>query len=498
MRLSGHFASILIFAAVGVLAGSSGCGSSGSNTGGNGPGGGSGSNGGGGNLTGGNGGSGNGGPGSGAAPCTSGLCTQVHSCPTGSTTVGGKVFDPAGKNPLYNIVVYIPNSMPQPLMPGPYCTCDQLYTGDPITTALTGPDGTFQLQNVPDGANIPIVVQIGKWRMQFTLPNVGMCTNTAVPDGTLHLPRNHTEGDIPNIAISTGGADTLECLLGRVGIEPGEYGGGSGGSGRLHIFNGDNGADTNPSSGMGSASSQMWSSKANLSNYDIVILSCEGHETTNMNQQALYDYTEAGGRVFASHFHYAWFNTGPYAQANLAQWRTGSNDIGNINADILTTYNGAAFPKGQAMKQWLGVVNALGVNGAPQGELPIQQARHNSSVTGANANTVPWIVPDQNAGQPPNSTQYFSVDTPLAAPANQKCGRIVYSDLHVGAAAMPPDYPNAGGPNGNGFTGAVVPADCSHGDLSPQEKALEFMLFDLASCSTSTGTPTAPPPAVVK
>ena len=32
-----------------------------------------------------------------------------------------------------------------------------------------------------------------------------------------------------------------------------------------------------------------------------------------MNQQALHDYASAGGRVFASHFHYSWFNSGPYS-----------------------------------------------------------------------------------------------------------------------------------------------------------------------------------------
>ena len=60
--------------------------------------------------------------------------------------------------------------------------------------------------------------------------------------------------------------------------------------------------------------------------YDIVLLSCEGHETDDMNQQVLFDYAAAGGRVFASHFHYAWFNTGPFGAANLATWHTGSNE----------------------------------------------------------------------------------------------------------------------------------------------------------------------------
>jgi hypothetical protein len=154
--------------------------------------------------------------------------------------------------------------------------------------------------------------------------------------------------------------------------------------------------------------------------------------------------------------------------------------MGDINALVETTLpNGSAFPRGQAMAQWLMNVNAL-----TNGELPIQQARHNADVGVANTPSVPWIVADRNA-RPAGATEYFSFDTPLGAAATEQCGRVVYSDLHVGAASG--DYgqdPTNPMLMTQQISMGTVPSGCANNALSPQEKALEFMLFDLSGCIT--------------
>jgi len=124
------------------------------------------------------------------------------------------------------------------------------------------------------------------------------------------------------------------------------------------------------------------------------------------------------GRVFAEHYHYAWFDSGPFGQANLATWTQGMDAYsGNINATIVTTGpDGRAFPQGAALAHWLASAGAL-----TGGELTIVDARFNAFVGATNTVSQAWILSDQNAS-PPGATQYFSFDTPLDAAPVDQCG----------------------------------------------------------------------------
>jgi hypothetical protein len=488
MRTARHVVSFTGALAVGLLGWNSGCGGSSGNSG-----------------DGTSGGNGNGpinlntpGGGPSVIQCTSqGQCVN-HLCANGGhTTISGTVYDPAGNNPLYDIAVYVPAQPPTPFPKGAHCdACQTLYTGGVVAGTLTDAAGHFIIQDAPTGNGVPLVVQIGKWRRQY-VTNVNDCQDN--PEPNLRLPRSQAEGDLPDMAISTGGADSLECLFRRIGVDPSEYATGASATGHVHIFQGGTGPARGVRGGVGgvptpgptvrggspASAAALWPSTASLMAYDIVLLSCEGGETANPNAQALSDYASMGGRVFASHYHYAWFLNAPFSNDNLAAWTRGANDTGTINGVVQTTLpNGAAFPKGVAMKQWLTNVNAL-----TRGVLPIQQSRHNANVTVANTPSTPWIDADQNAPSP-GATQYFSFDMPINVSSEQLCGRIVYSDLHVGAASL--DYgqqPGAGGPP----LGSITPGGCATNALSPQEKALEFMVFDLSSCLTPVGKPPVAP-----
>jgi hypothetical protein len=386
--------------------------------------------------------------------------------------VSGTIYDPAGKHALYGVGAYIPAGQILPIAHGISCSpCQAPYSGQPVTSAISDAQGRFTLSHAPDGPNVPLVIQVGKWRRQFTVPSVARCENNIVPDGTLTLPKKGSEGDMPDIAISTGGADTLECLLRRVGIEAGEYVAGAGSAGHVHIFQGAGGNTTNPAAP--TSDKALWDSALDLSNYDLVILSCEGAETNAMNQQALFSYAAGGGRVLASHFHYAWFNTGPFAAFNLATWMTGNQDIGNINATVvLTKWGGQSFARGQALHDWLAGTGVLAND-----QFPITAAKGNASVSMANTPSQPWLVATTSAAQ----NQLFTFDAPLTPDAGPACGRVAFTDMHVGAAA------------GDYATTTTTPDGCAGNGLTAQEQAMEYFLFDLSSCVTPDNSPFAPP-----
>ncbi|WP_437487966.1 carboxypeptidase regulatory-like domain-containing protein [Sorangium sp. So ce1014] len=426
---------------------------------------------------------GSGGSAVGSGGCEGLECQQV-ACPAGGkTTVSGIVYEPAGKLPLYNVIVYVPNRELDPITDGASCDqCNVTLSGDPIATALTDTKGRFVLEDVPVGENIPLVVQLGKWRRQLTLPRVEACVDNPTVDREVRLPRSKSEGHLPKIALTTGGMDVLECLLYKMGIDASEFTPETG-DGRVNLFVGraieGDSATSRYRDGLNdgaafSPAREFWRSLDNLQRYDMVILSCEGSafvaDKPETARRAMFDYASAGGRVFASHWHNTWLRLGPERFPDTAEWDEESDPDDGLPVLVDTT-----FPKGMALRDWLVTVEASAV----PGQIEINDPQHWVSSVNEEIATR-WLYNDADPEFDARAgVKYFTFNTPIGSPEEQQCGRFVYTDIHVAASDI---------------AGAPFPSGCEDRDgeihgLTAQEKALLFMLFDLSACITPDDEP---------
>jgi hypothetical protein len=418
------------------------------------------------------------------------LRCHVDACSGPGTSISGTVYDPAGKNPIPHVFVFVPtdpNGQIPAITPGAdTCGSCDVPIGSYVTATMSSATGSFSLTGVPTGTHVPIVFQIGKWRREVFVSTTS-CQNTALTAADTHLPASRAQGDMPAMALLTGGLDDLGCFLSRVGIDHGEYTSPHGG-GRIDVYQGLNQAGNGPGLSTGTAgnctntSCPLWSSKASLEAYDIVLLACEGNtfdstvstvdsgltfggsgsNVTAASKQAMHDWLDEGGKVFATHFHYTWFMNGPPDFQGVAAWKGPNVGAGTGNEAIVTT-----FPKGQDLETALADAGAL-----TDGEIALHGL--GDSVGAVTAPTLAWINDPTNG-----DTKYLTFTTPVGSTVASNCGKVAFSDLHAGGA-----------PSGD------IPASCAAQALSTQELAMELLFFDLSACvSDDSKAPPGPPPS---
>jgi hypothetical protein len=442
--------------------------------------------------------------------CT-GLCLQQQTCPTmdggppATTSISGTVYAPNGTDPLPNTLVYVPNAPLKMFTDGvspPHCDCTADVSGSPLVSAVTDYKGTFTISNMPVGMNIPLVIQNGRWRRLYTIPNVAACMNSAIPtSGAQQLRMPRTEGEfttfdnIPRIAFVTGAVDTLECVLRKIGIADSQFSNPSG-NGRVKMYM----ADPASAGGQGAPfnnktpdETTLWGSQAAINQYDLVFFACQGAEfdKTAAAQQTVINYANAGGRVFTTHFGYVWlFNDTPFS--TTANWNVAQPAF--FTSDPETGYIVTSFPKGMTLAQWLQFIGAS----TTFGQMPVATLRHDFD--GVIPPAQLWIyLQDANYPQDtPGVPMHYTFDTPVGAAPAQLCGKVLFDDFHVEDAECDPiklTCPNNGktcpGINLNECANPYnFPTECSNGPMTPQEKLLEFLIFDLGGC---VAPPACPP-----
>jgi hypothetical protein len=436
--------------------------------------------------------------------CTN-LCTQQVACDGGtSTTITGTVFAGVSAwtglppDPAPNVLVYVPNAPVQPFTPGASCRqCGADVSGSPLVSTYTDFNGTFTLPNVPAGTGIPLVIQLGRWRRQFTI-NVPACATTAI--GTLNLPRNQGEGSIPLTAISTGDVDALECVLLKMGVDQAEFttDTAAGGTGRIQLYaggpgpNGGNRNGGNPGANAGPGTRPepaLLGANGTFMSYDQIMLPCWGAPAikTATELTNLIAYSDSGGHFFATHYSYSWL-VGNGEFDSVAQWVPNFDNPGDttwtLNVSTVVPPSPPA-PRSESFAKWLNFIGALS-NSAPtvpaNPQVAISQPRHDATAV-ANG-SVDWIDgTDQRMnsrnfdGGGSSLVEHFTFNTPVGQPS--QCGHDIFSDFHVLNS-------------GNGTNGQTFPNECDQ-NFSPQEKILEFMIWDLASCVPPPPSPSCTP-----
>jgi hypothetical protein len=303
--------------------------------------------------------------------------------------------------------------------------------------------------------------------------------------------------------MATGGSDALECLLRKIGIDESEFTSDTG-DGRIHLYSGWRAAKEMQSGGQLiplTPAEELWADSDKMLGYDMMLLGCEGDdnlwnapddddfpEGATARPAAMHlelrKYADLGGRIFGSHWAHRWINSdkvtpdNPYPE--VASFAKSAAGIDEVTVQVDTT-----FPKGVAFQDWLLHVKAS----TTLGELSLFEAEHSvDSVDDTLAQR--WIYGTDPGGtvgenRVPEMVQYFSFTTPVGEP---ECGRMVFSDVHVSFG-------------GEDYAAVPFPERCEvspDSELSPQEKALEFMIFDLSSCIQKEDDEVQMPITVVK
>jgi len=243
-------------------------------------------------------------------------------------------------------------------------------------------------------------------------------------------------------------------------------------NGKVHLFHGEGGTPqfrANYVGGQGAIANAttLWGDLEHLKKYDIVLFSCEGSPYPEDKPQAAMDnvktYADLGGRVFMTHYHGIWVkgasDTGQGTQApaiwpGIATWEPFEQSGPSV--DIIDELSN---PKGMSFATWM-----VNVQATPTRDII-------TLTSGTGRATVISVDPLKGeqwvTAQGTNKTQVFQFETPNEVAEEMRCGKVVYSDMHVGGDTAGGDFPDNCGTSTN---------------LSAQEKAIAFMFFDIQSC----------------
>jgi len=358
--------------------------------------------------------------------------------PKGELT--GQVFAPEGTIPISGALVYLTPTPPAPIPSGVYCdTCVKLDSSIPYT--LSKPDGTFTLPIYSTGL-LYLVTQKGAFRRVRQLDVAAGMAQIPTDLTTLPPRTDKAKGDdIPKMAVRVGAWDSIEDSLIKLGIASDAFD-------RFEYKFPPNSSDPY-------SPDKLFKDPATISKYHIVFVPCSGSSGTDCNdyttsdatvRKTLQDFVAAGGKLYVTDYSYD-FVRQPFP--GYIDWVGQTSSIGS--ACMSGEYDAPAVVHDQGLKDWLG---AQGINSFDvQANWTMIEKVNKVATTDLNGKPVDvtpkvWVSAAIQGEHP--STVSFE----------RACGRVLFSTYHT---------------EGTGG-----------GALLPQEKALLYVLLEVAVCLGDT------------
>lgn len=399
---------------------------------------------------------------------------DVQACGGGDTTVVGTVFAPNGTDPVPNATVYVPAADVQPYPNGVACDLCGMIPGA-ITSTRTRADGGFLLQHVPAGDAVPVVIELGRFRRVTTVKVEACKTNLITKDpGVFGARLPGKDGDlspqdhVPRIAVATGDYDQIECVLKRMGIQS------------IDLFN-DRYKGTLPST-QGDFF-QLLADRARLKSYNIVVINCTYSDfepkLTPEVLANLEDYVASGGRLYATDWAYDFIDQVPQFAPYLCYVPGGVDGPPpaatcpgmpqpKSEAHSNTAWNTGATVLDPTMLSWLKVFPQTVTNN----QVPVQYNFVVIDHVGdpMSAPTTTWVQGD--ATDPSALPQQSKGTRAMTVTFDYKqCGRVHYSTYNTEPNAAPVETADYRYPT---CDNRVV--------FNPQERLLEYLIFETAQC----------------
>lgn len=347
----------------------------------------------------------------------------------GSAILRGTVHAPQPRITISGALVYLTDTSPDAIAPTTFCDrCVRLVDGTPFT--LSDAKGDFSLPVSKLGKQY-LVVQKGGFRRVRQIDVKDGEQSIAAAITTLPAKADKAKGDdVPRMAIVKGSSDPIEQSLAKLGVA---------------------------AEALTMTSAAILRDAAQLKRFHIVFLPCGDDATVSKEpivQKNLRDFVVAGGRVYATDWHYDFVHQ---VWPGYVQFKGQSTMPCSGCSDRI--YDAPATVGDDGLDKWLAANGAANVR-LEANYVTVSSVRpvQSTDASGASFTVTPkvWVTAQTPDGVRPATVSF-----------EQACGRVLFSTYHTQPSAGP--------------------------GLKAQELALLYVLLEVSVCNESpTGTVPGP------